>query len=245
MTRTLTVAAFSIVVAAPLQGWAQRDRGRGMADFGPSRLMLATQQSVQAELKLTDEQSQRVTELSEKQREIMRGLRDLSPQERRKRFEQAAKANDEALSEILSADQMGRLKEIVLQQRGLSALADPKVAASLKLTEEQTQRVQSIAEEFRRELREIMQSDDRRQAREKMRDLRAATDGKYMAVLTDEQKSQWKEMVGAPFRGEIRRGGPGGRPRDDGGPGRPRRLNRPAGDQTADESARQSASVAG
>lgn len=244
MTRTLAVAALSIVVAAPLQGWAQRDRGRGMADFGPSPLMLAMQQSVQIELKLSEDQAKRVTELSEKQRESMRGMRDLSPDERRKRIEETSKANDEALSKVLSADQMGRLKEIVLQRRGPSALADPKVAASLKLTDEQTRKVQSIAEDFRREMREIMESDDRRQAREKMRDLRTATDGKYTAVLTDEQKAQWKEMNGEPFTGEIRRSGPGGRQRDDGAPGRPRRPNRPAGEQAADETPRGTASLA-
>ena len=33
----------------------------------------------------------------------------------------------------------------------------------------------------------------------KMQDMRKQTDVKIAAILTDDQKNQWKEMTGAPF----------------------------------------------
>jgi hypothetical protein len=40
---------------------------------------------------------------------------------------------------------------------------------------------------------------------------RNATDEKLMNVLTNEQKTQWKELTGEPFKGEIQRPPFGGR----------------------------------
>ena len=48
--------------------------------------------------------------------------------------------------------------------------------------------------------------------RTRMEALRKQTDEKITALLTDDQKKQWKEMLGAPFTFPTPRfGGPGGR----------------------------------
>jgi hypothetical protein len=44
-----------------------------------------------------------------------------------------------------------------------------------------------------------------------MAELRKSTNEKVLAVLTDEQKTKWTELTGAPFTGEIRLGGEGQR----------------------------------
>ena len=57
--------------------------------------------------------------------------------------------------------------------------------------------------------------------RTKMEALRKQTDEKIVALLTDDQKKQWKEMLGAPFTFPAFRPGGRGGPGGFGGPGGP------------------------
>ncbi len=173
-----------------------------------------TQKSVQDELKLSDEQIKKATEQVEKQRESFAGLRDLSQEERQAKMQENAKANQAVLAEILKEDQLKRFKQISLQQRGGQALADPEVAQALGLSTEQKDRIQAIQEASQGELRELFEAGagggDRQELQKKAETLRASVNEKSTAVLTPEQQTKWKEMTGAPFKGEIRRQGRGG-----------------------------------
>src|SRR5438309_1706782 len=68
--------------------------------------------------------------------------------------EQAAKIPDavmKALGEVLDVKQLKRLREIELQQRGPTALADARVQKDLKLSSEQANSVKTIIEDSRRQ----------------------------------------------------------------------------------------------
>jgi Spy/CpxP family protein refolding chaperone len=215
--KRLVPLALALALVALAASAALAQPGFRPGGFGGGTLFLLTQKSVQEELKLSEDQVKKVTELDQKQREAFRDFRDLSREERQQKMQEMAKANDKAIGEILKEDQLKRVKQISLQQQGARALGTPEVADALKLTDEQKDKVKGIQEESAKEFRELFQGGgDRDEVRKKMEALRKSTEEKLMGVLTDDQKTKWKELQGEPFKGEIRRpgfgGGPGGGP---------------------------------
>src|SRR5439155_18323809 len=99
-----------------------------------------------------------------------------------------------ALSDILSADQIKRLKQISLQTRGAQAFADAEVQKELKLTDDQKDKIKTINDDARQEMQTLFQpGGDREEAQKKMTALRKETMEKVMGVLTDDQKKAWKD----------------------------------------------------
>jgi Spy/CpxP family protein refolding chaperone len=198
--RLVVVLALSMMVAGTAM--AQRGFGRGMG--GGAQLLRRPE--VQAELKLTDDQKTKVTEMLQKLRESQQArfqdLRDASPEERQKIMTEMQAEQMKQVNAILNTDQQKRFKEISLQQQGYSALAQPAVADELKLTDDQKSKLKDILQKQQESMREIFQSagGDRAAAQEKMQTLRKETDDKIAALLTDDQKNQWKAMLGSPFK---------------------------------------------
>ena len=131
------VLAAAIMLLVAGQAQAQRGQGRGFGQFGAGNLVLLSQKSVQSELKLSDEQAKKVAAMQEEQRASFAGLRDLDQEERRAKLAERMKAQDDAITSLLNADQNKRFKQIVWQQRGAVALGEPEVAEALGLTQEQ------------------------------------------------------------------------------------------------------------
>lgn len=111
-----------------------------------------------------------------------------------------------ALGEVLKPEQVKRLKQIELQQRGSRAFVDEEVQKALKLTDEQKEKIKGIAEESGKQMRELFGGGqgNREEAFKKMQSLRKETNDKVQAVLSDDQKKAWKELTGEPF--EVRFG---------------------------------------
>ena len=86
---------------------------------------------------------------------------------------------------------------------GINMLRMPEVQTELKLTADQKTKIQEIVQQANNERRSLFQDGggggDREAMRAKMEELQKATDTKLAAVLTDAQKTKWKELVGAPF----------------------------------------------
>jgi hypothetical protein len=186
---------------------------------------------VQAELKLTEEQTKKVKQFGERlQRDPFRKGRPLSPEEWKAKFEELP-AQEKALRDMLRPEQARRLRQVALQQRGPDAFNDPAVAQALRLTPEQREKVRKLHEEAHR----------------------FGPGGprpgnpweQIVSLLTDEQRAQWQELTGEPFKGKIqpphpnfggpwhghRDGPPRGGPRrpDRSPPGGPDRNVRPTG----------------
>lgn len=183
---------------------------QGPGGFRPSPLMLLGQKSVQEELKLTPDQIQKVEAAGAKQRESFQGFRDLSEEERTKRFQEMTKENEKFVAENLKPDQAKRLNQISLQRQGAGSLADEKVAKELNLTDDQKVKIKDILEDSRNQIQELFQGGFNEEARTKSQEIRNAATAKALALLTADQKTKWKEMTGEPFKGEIRFGPPGG-----------------------------------
>ncbi len=122
--------------------------------------------------------------------------------------EQAAKIPEavlKALEGILDKDQLKRLRQIELQQRGPRAYADAKVQDALKFNEDQKDKVKTILDEVAQEMKEMFKAGkggDFKAIREKMDNLRKEATEKLAGVLTSEQKKAWKQLVGEEFKME-------------------------------------------
>jgi hypothetical protein len=118
---------------------------------------LVTVGSVQRELRLTDEQIGKAAAIArerpERGEELRSRYRETPLQERDKRYEQilaGLRALDDvankSLTEFLSAEQMKRYKQIVLQGRGFAALGESWVQRALGMTEDQRTRIDQLVE---------------------------------------------------------------------------------------------------
>jgi Spy/CpxP family protein refolding chaperone len=209
--RTFGIMALSlsaaVLIAAPVQ--AQGFRGRGMGGGGYS---LLSNKSVQQELKLEGAQAEKVskivTDIGAKYREK---IQDIPQEERREKLPELMRASNEeakaALKGELKPEQTTRLEQIIRQQQGVQAFADPATAEKLNLTADQKSKLREINQESGEKMREIFSSagDDRAAAMEKFQALRKESLEKAHATLTDDQKKTWKELTGEPFEVKFER----------------------------------------
>jgi Spy/CpxP family protein refolding chaperone len=232
--------ALGLAAALVLPAQAQRGRPGGGGPFGGGSLL--ENQSVQKELRLSDEQIKKVTEITQsirdKHREELQAVFKRGPQTDRERIQELFKTINEetnkALADVLTPEQAKRYKQITLQDRGTQAFNDEEVQKALKLTDEQKEKIKTINEDAAKERQQLFPRGGggggagagRRdpgafeEMRKKMAAMNKETMEKVTAVLTDDQKKAWKDLIGEPF--EVKRAFPRGGPR--GGPGeKPRR----------------------
>ncbi len=204
--------SLAVILAGP--ALAQGPGGRG--GFGGGGLgMLLGNASVQKELKLEASQIEKAKELTDKIREKMTAAREqlqgADQEERRTKMMELNRENNEmvlkTVGEFLKPEQITRLKQISLHQRGAMAFEDEEVAKKLALTDAQKSEIKSIVEDSRTEMRSIFQEnqDDPDARMKKMTELRAQTLAKAAAKLNDEQQKTWKELLGAPFEVKYER----------------------------------------
>lgn len=240
LRRPLVVGLFVLFVAGTLDAtWAQPPQGGrrpggivlggfGGGPGGPGgglgEGMLLSNEQVQKELELTTEQVADLGKLRESQQTQMResfsGLRDLSEEERRAKFEElrpkleaAQKESREKLLEILLPHQQERLKQISLQLRGPAAIDDPEVASELKITDEQKEKLASTRETLREKMQALFREGAGGEGmREKFQALRKENEEALLGVLTAEQRERLEKLKGEKFELDMSQfgRGPGG-----------------------------------
>ncbi|WZP00881.1 hypothetical protein EP7_002539 [Isosphaeraceae bacterium EP7] len=200
--------AFGLMALISTPALAQQGRGGFGGGFGGGAMLL-TNEGVQKELKLEDDQVSKVKtladELRTKSRDGFQSLQSLEGEERGKKMQELAKENSEALhkglAEILKPDQVKRFKQIEWQQQGANVLANAHVAETLKLNDEQKTKVKDLLAGHSKQQRELFQAaqGDRETIREKMTALQKETKEKGLALLTAEQKSSLDNLLGSPY----------------------------------------------
>lgn len=211
IARSILGVSLAVILAGP--ALAQGSGGRG--GFGGGLGMLLGNASVQKELKLEASQIEKAKELTDKIGEKMTAAREqlqgADQEERRTKLMELNRENNEMVlktaGEFLKPEQITRLKQISLHQRGAMAFEDEEVAKKLALTDAQKSEIKSIVDDSRTEMRSIFQDnqDDPEARRKKMTELRAQTLAKAAAKLNDEQQKTWKELLGAPFEVKYER----------------------------------------
>ncbi len=216
------------------QGGPGQRGGFGGGMFGNNNLMLLTNPSVQKELDIVDSQMKdledlqadirsTMTELFEEMRGGDGGDRQQMFEKMRTKMEGKMKDMEADLGEILAPDQLRRLKQLGIQQQsrgrggaGTGLLDNDQLKKDLGITEDQEAKMREEAEKAQEELR-----------KETAKLQQKALD-RVLSVLSAEQRSQYKEMVGDPFDfgagggmfgGQGGRGGQGGGRGQDGGRG--------------------------
>jgi Spy/CpxP family protein refolding chaperone len=189
-------------LALGLVGVALAQRG-GMG-FGGGLGFLAMNPGVQKEIKVTDEQRDKLkdamTKVREDHKDDFAKFRDLSDEEKQKLMKTFNDETDKALGKVLDDKQMKRLRQIGLQQQGARAFQNPEVQGKLKLTNDQKEKIKTLNEEAIQKMRDLFQGGgDREENAKKFAELRKDTMEKVTGVLTDDQKKTWKEMTGEPF----------------------------------------------
>jgi Spy/CpxP family protein refolding chaperone len=180
---------------------------RSMFEAGGGVFGLLRLEQVQKELKLTDEQKDKLRALH---REVLRDMprkpadwQSLSPEESKalvkKRDEALANARKE-LPKILKSDQFERLKQIRLQVEGVAALFNPDVANMLGITDEQRVKLDAVRKDMSREGKELWDSrklgTSHSEFTARLDKMRRERDKKILAVLTPQQVEMFKKMQG-------------------------------------------------
>lgn len=264
--KNLGVMTLVLLAAAPAmaqgQGGGRGGRGGfggGFGGFGGgnSAYFLLSNEAVQKDLDLTDDQKSKVGGLVDGYRDAMRGdrqqggfdgFRELSEEQRRERIatmtkeaeERASKANAEykpKFNEVLDDVQQQRLQQIFWQSQGSRALRDAELASALKLSPEQTTKIDTLFRDaapqggFGRGQGGNRgaggnNGGDNQDREARMAEFRARQEKlntEINAVLTEDQKKEKEALLGAPFDVAQLRGGPGGPGGDRGQGGRPGR----------------------
>jgi Spy/CpxP family protein refolding chaperone len=198
-------------------------RGGGGGGFGQmGTLQLLGVEQVQKELKLGDDQVAKIKTLADANRPQRTGggnNQRPTDEERAERRKKAEEVGNQALA-LLHDDQKIRFQQVKIWTEGTRALTnDEEVAKKLSLTDDQKGALKTINDEATRKRGEIAQGmrganeETRKKITDDMAALRKSTEAECMAVLTDDQKSNFEKLRGPKF--ELDRtalgGGRGGR----------------------------------
>jgi len=165
-------------------------------------VILLRQSAVQHDLRITEGERKKIDEFATKQWQKVKQMKDLSEAERTRRFETMAKENQQFLKSTLKPEQQKRLNQIAMQVAGLLWVMRSDVASQLSLTEEQRGKIKNAHAEAEKDAKEALRSGGEVRD-EKFNELRTKSRHKLMSILTDAQKTKWKEMAGHKFDGKL------------------------------------------
>jgi hypothetical protein len=199
---TLALAAL-IAWCVPTQ--AQNEQPKLVPEEGSIELVLLRHKAVRDDLKLTHREARKIHEFTEAQWNKATAVEQLADaKERDRRYEEMTKEDEKFLDEVLTPAQHKRLDQITLQVAGLLWIKRPEIIATLKLTDEQLKKAEKYRVESRKEIEEILHSTTERDRHAEVRKHHAAAKKRMLELLTDEQEAKYNEMIGHPFKGELR-----------------------------------------
>lgn len=199
--RKSLLALSALVVCAAVAHPADKDESI-VAREDAIEVVLLRQSAVQQDLRITEGERKKIDAFATKQWQKVKQMKDLSEAERTRRFEAMAKENQQFLKSTLKPEQQKRLNQIAMQVAGLLWVMRSDVASQLSLTEEQRRKIKDAHKEAEKDAKEALRSGGEVRD-EKFNELRTNSRKKLMSILTDAQKTKWKEMAGQKFDGKL------------------------------------------
>jgi hypothetical protein len=198
---TLALAA---LIAWSVPTRAADEKAKPVPEEGALQVVLLRHKAVRDDLKLTHREARKIHEFTEEQWRKAEEVEKLpDAKERDRKYEEMTKENEKFLDELLTPAQNKRLDQITLQVAGLLWINTPD-AAALMLTDEQKKKAAQYQQEARKELEELLHSTTRRDRHAELRKLHETSKKRLLELLTDEQETKYHELIGPPFRGELR-----------------------------------------
>jgi hypothetical protein len=197
--------ALAAVIAWCLPAQAADDQPKLVPEEGAVELVLLRHMSVRDDLKLTHRDARKIHEFTEAQwNKALDAEKLTDAKERDRKYEEMTKEDEKFLDEVLTPAQHKRLDQITLQVAGMLWIKRPHMIAALKLTDEQLKKAEKYREESRKEIEEILHSTTERDRHAEVRSHQAAAKKRMLELLTDEQEAIYFELIGPPFKGELR-----------------------------------------
>lgn len=186
-----TAVTLLILSLSCMATWAQ-----DLCLIKPRTALLLEDQPMLKELKLSDAQHTQLTEYFQvRQQEVLN--------ERWLLQKDTAHYNamDDDIARYLNSDQLQHLKEHWLHHNGLVTLTDAKIADEMQLTDSQRNKIATLANKMREQLRELKVSSAGNAAsiRNDYLRLRHETNRAIEAMLRDLQKHKFARMQGERF----------------------------------------------
>jgi hypothetical protein len=191
-------------------------RGQANASLpapGVQQVGLLINPGVQKELKLDSGQVEVARVLAVRVRDRMsQAYQGMQNQEIAERFRKLDEVNRELASEIrtalpklLNKEQLRRLRQVSLQDRGGLSFGDPEVLDALKMSDGQKARVTSFVNQAFDEMRAAVQAKaaDAAEALAKAHAIRKRLLDRVVSEMTDDQKQAWADMLGPPLFAEF------------------------------------------
>jgi Spy/CpxP family protein refolding chaperone len=210
MPRSIRLAAVALVAfaAAAASSSANAQVTGFIRLFRPyHQVVLAQLDEVAKDLKLTDAQKKKAEELETKLNEDRRALWEKAAGDFESIREDTNKLNAEIAAEFekeLDDAQKTRFAQIYVQANGPAALFDPKIAAELKVTDEQTQKLTDLRTSNRDAFQGVDWQNISPEEAEKEIDTMIDTQNKeYTAILTEEQRAAFDKMQGEKLKIDL------------------------------------------
>jgi len=168
------------------------------------------ERGVRNQLKLTDEQYQR---LHQGYGTAYSGIApptatDLTEQQRQERMQQNYatfyKNLDTSTRQVLTPEQQNRYNQLWMQYRGYDAVLDPTTREKLKLTDAQVQLLNKYNTEYHRQYGNLVSQYGKnpKDANTAYNELNPYVGNRISSVFDENQRRQWTDMTGAPYRFE-------------------------------------------
>jgi Spy/CpxP family protein refolding chaperone len=207
--------AVVVVVAAATAAQAQQ---RPVQQPQPLHMVALTNEDLQKELKITDDQKKSLKEVMDKAADLRKKQADArgdqtKMQEVRKEAEALAADAKTVTDKAFTDDQKTRIKQIDVQRKGVAAFTDADVLKELKATDDQKTKLKTVSDDFTKARGDLRKeygigggaggtppdADKMAEYNKKAKAMTDETMDKAAKELTDDQKKAWKGMLGEAF----------------------------------------------
>jgi len=176
-----------------------------------ARVRLLSERSVQRELNLSPAQADQISQAvwdaaSSLPSPTATSVPQIWPQQRAQENIARKQQIDAALTRELGPKKAERLEQIQRQVVGPPAFNEPEVIEQLDLSQEQRMKIRAIIAQFRNAR---MPPGPEGDPGGDVEDLKSESIANIRAVLTPSQVQTWNSLIGPPFTGPVRSGGPG------------------------------------